>query len=147
MATRLPPKAMAKKLVRILRAHHPDYHYLKKVFQHTRELLDMGPAPQAKRLPELLTEGELVAFYEAIWQARQLTHVVMLGRVPEPCKPGQDILSTSAEIPDCIPLQRSLVTSLVETRVRLLTTYCVYEDYFLITTSLRFLRLFRALRV
>ena len=30
MATRLPPKAMAKKLVRILRAHHPDYHYLKK---------------------------------------------------------------------------------------------------------------------
>jgi len=78
MATRLPPKAMAKKLVRILRAHHPDYHYLKKVFQHTRELLDMGPAPQAKRLPELLTEGELVALYEAIWQARQLTHVVML---------------------------------------------------------------------
>ena len=45
-------------------------------------------------------------------------------------KPGQDILSTSAEIPDCIPLQRSLVTSLVETHVRLLTTYCVYEDYF-----------------
>jgi hypothetical protein len=61
-------------------------------------------------------------------------------------KPGQDILSTSAEIPDCIPLPRSLVTSLVETRVRLLTTYCVYEAYFLITTLLRFLRLFRALR-
>src|SRR4029450_10909953 len=51
-------------------------------------------------------------------------------------KPGQDILSTSAEMPDCIPLPRSLVTSLVETRVRLLTTYCVYEAYFLITTSL-----------
>ena len=41
MATRLPPKAMAKKLVRILRAQHPDYRYLKKVFQHTRELLDV----------------------------------------------------------------------------------------------------------
>jgi integrase/recombinase XerD len=78
MAERLPPKAMAKKLVRILRAQHPDYHYLKKVFQHTRELLKVGPAPQAKRLPELLTDAELVAFYDAVWNAHQLTHVVML---------------------------------------------------------------------
>jgi integrase/recombinase XerD len=36
MATRLPPKAMAKKLVRALRTQHPDYHYLKKVFQRAR---------------------------------------------------------------------------------------------------------------
>lgn len=78
MATRLPPKAMAQKLVRVLRAHHPDYHYLKKVFQHTRVLLEVGPAPQAKRLPALLTDTELVAFYEAVWNARHLTHVVML---------------------------------------------------------------------
>ena len=78
MATRLPPKAMAKKLVRVLRTQHPDYHYLKKVFQHTRELLDIGPAPQTKRLPELLTEAELVAFYDAVWHARQLTHGAML---------------------------------------------------------------------
>jgi integrase/recombinase XerD len=78
MPPRLPPKAMAKKLVRTLRAQHPDYHYLKKVFQHTRELLAVGPMPRGNRLPELLTEVELVAFYAAIWQARQLTHVVML---------------------------------------------------------------------
>jgi integrase/recombinase XerD len=69
---------MAKKLARLLRPQHPDYHYLKKVFQHTRELLEIGAAPPAKRLPELLTDAELAAFYETIWQARQLTHVVML---------------------------------------------------------------------
>ena len=69
---------MAKKLVRVLRPQHPDYHYLKKVFQHTRELLEVGAAPPPKRLPALLTDAELVAFYEAIWQARQLTHVIML---------------------------------------------------------------------
>lgn len=78
MAERVPPKAMAKKLVRILRPQHPDYHYLKKVFQHTRELLEAGSVPPAKRLPELLTDQELVAFYEAVWHARQLSHVVML---------------------------------------------------------------------
>src|SRR5262245_61705123 len=78
MTTRLPPKAMAKKLVRLLRPQHPDYHYLKKVFQHTRELLEVGAAPLAKRLPELLTDAELAAFYDAVWHAHQLTHVVML---------------------------------------------------------------------
>ena len=61
MASRIPPKAMAKKLVRVLRSQHPDALYLKKVFQHTRALLHVGPALPAKRLPELLTDVELVA--------------------------------------------------------------------------------------
>ena len=78
MTSRVPPKAMAKKLARLLRPQHPDYHYLKKVFQHTRELLEVGAAPAAKRLPELLTNTELVAFYDAVWHTRQLTHMVML---------------------------------------------------------------------
>jgi integrase/recombinase XerD len=78
MAARVPPKAMAKKFVRVLRPQHPDAHYLKKVFQHTRELLDIGATPKAKRLPELLTDAELMAFYNAIWYAHQLTHLVML---------------------------------------------------------------------
>jgi integrase/recombinase XerD len=78
MAARMPPKAMAKKLVRVLRQQRPDYHYLKKVFQHTRELLGIGAALRAKRLPELLTDAELMAFYDAVWGARQLKHLVML---------------------------------------------------------------------
>ena len=78
MATRVPPKTMAKKLVRVLRPQHPDYHYLKKVFQYTRDLLAVGPAPRPKRLPHLLTEAKLVALYEAIWHAQHLTHLVML---------------------------------------------------------------------
>ena len=52
---RLAPKAMATKLVRVLRLQHPDYHYLKKVFQYTREILELGPPPPRQRLPALLT--------------------------------------------------------------------------------------------
>ena len=78
MVARIPPKAMAKKLVRVLRPQHPDTHYLKKVFQHTREVLAVEPSRQPKHLPELLTDRELVALYETIWQARQLIHLVML---------------------------------------------------------------------
>jgi integrase/recombinase XerD len=78
MPTRLPPKAMAKKLVRVLRPQHPDSYYLKKVFRHVRELLEITPSRPPKRLPALLTDAELVTFYETIWQAGQRTHVVML---------------------------------------------------------------------
>jgi integrase/recombinase XerD len=41
-------------------------------------LLEIGAAPLTKRLPELLTDAELVAFYDAVWHAHQLTPVVML---------------------------------------------------------------------
>jgi integrase/recombinase XerD len=78
MTSRLAPKVMASQLVRVLRPQHPDYHYLKKVFQYTREFLQVGPAPSPKRLPALLTEAELVAFYEAVWTVQHLTHVIML---------------------------------------------------------------------
>jgi integrase/recombinase XerD len=67
----LPPMAMAKKLVRLLRPQHPDSPYLKKVFQYTRALLEVRPGQVKKRLPELLTDEELIAFYDAVWHARQ----------------------------------------------------------------------------
>ena len=73
-----PPKQMAKKLVRLLRAERPDSSYLKKVFQHTRSLLALAPAKVEKRLPELLTDPELVGFYEAVWHARNPAHLVMI---------------------------------------------------------------------
>src|SRR5262249_32106731 len=74
MAARVPPKVMAKKLVRGLRPHHPDAHYLKKVFQHTRALLDIGAAPKAKRLPDLLTDAALLAFFNPIFPPPPPTH-------------------------------------------------------------------------
>lgn len=72
------PKQMARKLARLLRAERPDYAYLKKVFQHTRALLEVRPARSKKRMPELLTDEELVAFYEAVWQARNPAHMILI---------------------------------------------------------------------
>jgi integrase len=56
----------------------PTGHYLKKVFQHTRSILAISPAKAEKRLPELLTDHELVGFYEAVWHARNPTHMIMV---------------------------------------------------------------------
>jgi integrase len=47
-------------------------------FQHTRALLAVKPAKVKKRLPQLLTDQELVAFYEAVWQARNPKHMIMI---------------------------------------------------------------------
>jgi hypothetical protein len=72
------PKQMATRLTRLLRPERPDDAYLKKVFQHTRALLAVHPAQPKKHLPELLTDRELMAFYEAVWQARHPIHMVMV---------------------------------------------------------------------
>lgn len=63
MVRQTTPKQMARRLARVLRDERPDYSYLKKVFQHTRALLAVKPGKVRKRLPHLLTDQELVAFY------------------------------------------------------------------------------------
>ena len=78
MTYQITPKQMAKRLARILRPERPDYAYLKKVFQHTRALLAVEPTKKGKRLPQLLTDRELIAFYEAVWQARDPKHMVLI---------------------------------------------------------------------
>jgi integrase/recombinase XerD len=78
MAHQTTPKQMAQRLARILRPEPPEYAYLTKVFQHTRALLAVKPATREQRLPQLLTDRELVAFYEAVWQARNPKHMVMI---------------------------------------------------------------------
>ena len=76
---RAPPKKLARRLARIIRKERPDYHYLKKVFVHVRDELDLtGGPPLPKKLPELLTDKEVTRFYEAVWSAADRIHVVMI---------------------------------------------------------------------
>ncbi len=75
---RVPPKEMALKLVRELRRQRPDYQYLKQVFFHIRRLLAVTPVKEEKHLPFLLTDEELQGFYEAVFSARNRTHMVMI---------------------------------------------------------------------
>lgn len=75
---RIPPMAMAKKLARILGAERPDYQYLKKVFQHTRSILAVSRTKAEKKLPELLTDDELLSFYEAAWHSQNPGHLILI---------------------------------------------------------------------
>jgi integrase/recombinase XerD len=63
----------------MLKKQCPDASYVKEVFQYVRlELGLRGGASKAKKLPDILTEQELVRFYEAVWNAMDRTHVVMI---------------------------------------------------------------------
>ena len=76
---RIPPKKMAKQVVKLLRKQHPDPSYVKKVFQYVREELGLKRGRvRSKRLPELMTEDELNRFYKTVWYASNRTHMVML---------------------------------------------------------------------
>ena len=75
---RVPPKEMARQIAKKLRPQRPDYQYLKQVFFHIRRLLEVTPEKGEKRLPELLTDEELQAFYEAVFSTRNHKHMVMI---------------------------------------------------------------------
>ena len=76
---RIPPKQMAEKISKLLKKERPDPNYLKKVFEHIRRELDLkGKIPKKNKLPELLTNDELAGFYDAVWNAANRTHMVMI---------------------------------------------------------------------
>jgi len=76
---RIPPKQIAKKIIKILKKEHPDYHYLKKVFEHIRIGLELkGKTPATGKLPELLTKQELIRFYDTVWNTADRTHIIMM---------------------------------------------------------------------
>ena len=75
---RTPPKIIATKLAKLLKKERPDPNYLKKVFEHIRtELRLKGRVSKPKKLPEILTEKELMDIYKTVWHASNRTHVVM----------------------------------------------------------------------
>jgi integrase/recombinase XerD len=76
--SRTPPSKMAKKLIKYLRPQRPDYNYLRDLFRHLRKELDVPVTTNPKRLPVIPTEEEIKKYYEAVWQAKNIEHMVMI---------------------------------------------------------------------
>jgi len=75
---RTSAKQMAKRLAKTFRQERPDYIYLKEVFRHLRQELSVAVAETPKRLPYVPTEAEIQQYYHAVWQARNMSHMVMI---------------------------------------------------------------------
>lgn len=68
----------AREIVNLCRRLRLDYDGLRRACQHARKHLKMKPTKGARKLPRLLTEAQLRAFYEAIDRADDTKHQILL---------------------------------------------------------------------
>jgi integrase/recombinase XerD len=75
---RTTARQKAKQLAKHLRKEQPDYIYLKDVFKYLRQELGVEVTTKPKRLPYVPTEEEMRRYYDAVWQTRNMQHMVII---------------------------------------------------------------------
>ncbi len=75
---RTPSRKKAKELAKFLRTERPDYNYLKSVFQHLREELDITVTKAPKKLPDVPTEEEIERYYKVVWKSQNFQDIVIV---------------------------------------------------------------------
>jgi integrase/recombinase XerD len=75
---RTPAKKKARELAKLLRSERPDYDYLKSVFRHLREELDVAVTRAPKKLPDVPTEEEIERYYKAVWKSQNFQDMVII---------------------------------------------------------------------
>lgn len=76
--TRTSPKEKAKQFAKSLRKENPDYNYLREIFRHLRKELCVEVEHAHKKLPYVPTEEEIAYYYKAVWQSRNMQHVLLI---------------------------------------------------------------------
>ena len=78
MATqRTPPKKKAQQLAKHLRCERPDYTYLKKLFYHLRNELEVEVKTKPKKLPTVPSEEEIQRLYDVVWKSKRFGDMVI----------------------------------------------------------------------
>jgi integrase/recombinase XerD len=78
MEQRTSPHKKALQISKYFRHEHPDYHYIRAVFQQLRQELDVPVTAAPKKLPYVPTEAELKKYYEAVWQTKNMQDMVII---------------------------------------------------------------------
>ncbi|MDP6527970.1 MAG: site-specific integrase [Candidatus Pacebacteria bacterium] len=75
---RTSPRKKAKQLVKYIKQEQPNYDYLRELFRFIRKELDLKPTTKPQRLPYVPTEGEIKKYYEAVWQSKNMKHMMLI---------------------------------------------------------------------
>jgi integrase/recombinase XerD len=75
---RTSAKKKAKELAKYLRHEKPNYDYLKALFKHLRDELDVQVTRAQKKLPDVPTEEEIERYYNAVWKAQNFRDMVIV---------------------------------------------------------------------
>jgi integrase/recombinase XerD len=71
-------KEKAKQITKILRKEHPDYFYLKELFKHLRNELNIKVMKTPKHLPYVPTEEEVTKYYDIVFKSNNMQNVVII---------------------------------------------------------------------
>ena len=75
---RTPVRQKAKQVAKILKSEFPDYNYLKELFRHLRNELDVEVTYSAQKLPYVPSEDEMKNYYNIVWKSHNISHVIMI---------------------------------------------------------------------
>lgn len=75
---RTSPRKKAKQLVKYIKQEHPNYDYLRELFRFIRKELDLKPTTKPQQLPYVPTEEEIKKYYEAVWQSKNMKHMMLI---------------------------------------------------------------------
>ena len=75
---RTPAKKKARELAKYFREERPDYDYLRSVFRHLREELEITVTRKSKKLPDVPSEEEIERYYKAVWNAQNFQDIVII---------------------------------------------------------------------
>lgn len=78
MQKRTSPRKKALQLAKYLRGESPDYGYLRNVFMHLREVLEVKVTTKPKKLPYVPTEKEVAKYYEVVWKSQNIQDVIII---------------------------------------------------------------------
>jgi integrase/recombinase XerD len=76
--SRTSAKAKAVELAALLRPEQPDYAYLKRLFYHLRQELELSVPRPTKKLPYVPSEEEIKRYYETVWQAGHFEDIILI---------------------------------------------------------------------
>lgn len=68
----------AQRIARSLRKEEPDYYYLKELFRHLRNELNIKVTRQSKHLPYVPTEAEITSYYDIVFKSNNMQNVIII---------------------------------------------------------------------
>ncbi|MCP4473894.1 MAG: tyrosine-type recombinase/integrase [Gammaproteobacteria bacterium] len=71
-------KKMAKRISKLIAPENPNYDYIRDLFRYVRQELNIPVTTIPKRLPYVPTEEEIRKFYQAVWEAKETKHLLLI---------------------------------------------------------------------
>lgn len=75
---RTSPKKKADEIIKYFINEKPDYEYIKGVFRHLRDELEIKPIKKPKKLPYVPSDEDIKRYYDVIWNSKNFQNMIII---------------------------------------------------------------------